>query len=427
MVASIRVLRSLILVGLLTGAPFARPAQAGEIHVPGDYPTIKEAIDAAPAGSVILVAPGTYTGPLNTNIDFGGKALELRSTGGPEVTIIDCQATGLRGLIFHSGETASAIVDGFTITRGIESRIQNNSSPTIRNCIFSLHIQSAMMCDNSSPVISQCKFLDNPESQSASAIYCRNNSFLTVDGSLFARNSAAAGGMGGGINVDSSSLMVSNSVFTDNGAEGGGGIASFNSSLNISHCDFERNSSDNNGGGGIHLTLSTATITDCSFYDNRFRRGAGLAIIYSTVTVTNSSFVANGSIGPQIAASLGPTGSLTLENTIIAWGSGSALGSDGTTPTCPATLRCCDVFGNQGGDWVGCIAGQEGIEGNFAADPQFCDLVTGDLTLNGSSPCLPGNHPQGEDCGLIGAFDQGCGPTAVDPSTWGAIKAAFSR
>jgi len=423
--APLRLPLSLLPVILIIGVTFARPAQAGAIHVPGDYPTMQEAIDAAPEGSVIVVAPGTYTGPLNTNLDFGGKALELRSSGGPEVTIIDCEfPSDNRGFRFHNGETASSIVDGFTITRGIESRFQNDSSPTIRSCIFSLHNQSAIMCENSSPVISQCSFLDNPESQSASAIYCRNNSFLTVDGCLFARNDASAGGMGGGIYVDSSSLMVSNSVFQDNEAEGGGGIAAVFSSLTISHCDFQRNSTDNYGGAGIHLDTSTAAITGCRFYDNNpVGDGSALNLWFTaTAIVTYCSFVANGNSGScQIDSD--PRGKLTIENTIIAWGDGCALGcSDGTT-----TLRCCDVFGNQGGDWVGCIAGQQGNEGNFSADPQFCDLATGDLTLNESSPCLPGNHPQGHDCGLIGAFDQGCGPTAVDSSTWGAIKAAFGR
>ncbi len=282
-----------------------------------------------------------------------------------------------------------------------------------------------MWCDNSSPVISNCRFLDNSEFNSASAIYCTNNSFLIVDSCLFARNHAAGGVDGAGIYARSSSLIVSNSVFTDNEAEGGGGIAAVFSQVTISNCDFQHNSTDNNGGAGILLDTSTATITDCRFYDNRGGDGTILSIWFlSTVTVTNCSFVANGSRS-QISAS--PRAILTLENTIIAWGSGSALECLVTTPTSPVTLRCCDIFGNQGGDWVGCISGQEGIAGNFAADPQFCDLATGDLTLNGSSPCLPGNHPQGEDCGLIGAFDQGCGPTAVNPSTWGAVKAAFRR
>ena len=66
-------------------------------------------------------------------------------------------------------------------------------------------------------------------------------------------------------------------------------------------------------------------------------------------------------------------------------------------------------YGNSGGDWVGCIADQDGINGNFCEDPLFCDPTSGDFTLDRSSSCLPGNHPSGEDCGLIGALEQACG------------------
>jgi hypothetical protein len=55
---------------------------------------------------------------------------------------------------------------------------------------------------------------------------------------------------------------------------------------------------------------------------------------------------------------------------------------------------------------VECIAGQEGIDGNFSADPLFCNVGIGDVGLaNETSPCLPANN----DCGvLIGALDEGC-------------------
>jgi hypothetical protein len=90
------------------------------------------------------------------------------------------------------------------------------------------------------------------------------------------------------------------------------------------------------------------------------------------------------------------------------------------------TLSCCDLFGNAGGDWVVGIADQEGIRGNFAADPLFCDPENGDLTLRSDSPCLPGNHPGGAACGLIGALGEGCAPpTAVERASWGGVKTRF--
>jgi hypothetical protein len=79
-------------------------------------------------------------------------------------------------------------------------------------------------------------------------------------------------------------------------------------------------------------------------------------------------------------------------------------------------LSCCDLFGNAGGDYVGRIGGQIGIDGNFSADPAFCDTLNGDFTLGDCSPCLPGNHPDGYDCGgIIGAW-AALAPEAPIPS-----------
>ena len=85
-------------------------------------------------------------------------------------------------------------------------------------------------------------------------------------------------------------------------------------------------------------------------------------------------------------------------------------------------LVCCDIYGNAGGDWVDCIADQYGVDGNFSADPLFCDVTAGDLTLASESPCLP----DGNDCHvLIGAHGEGCEESPVKASSWGSIKAMF--
>jgi pectin methylesterase-like acyl-CoA thioesterase len=71
------------------------------INVPGDHPTIQEAIDAAFDGCVILVSDGEY----KENIDFNGKAITIKSTNGAQNTTIDASNTG-SAVSFLSGEGA---------------------------------------------------------------------------------------------------------------------------------------------------------------------------------------------------------------------------------------------------------------------------------------------------------------------------------
>ena len=86
---SSKILLVSIVLGLFSGTAFS-----AFIHVPGDYKTIQDAIDAAKNGDTILVAPEIY----RENIDFLGKAITLRSDADgdpqthdilPEKTIID--------------------------------------------------------------------------------------------------------------------------------------------------------------------------------------------------------------------------------------------------------------------------------------------------------------------------------------------------
>jgi hypothetical protein len=90
----------------------------------------------------------------------------------------------------------------------------------------------------------------------------------------------------------------------------------------------------------------------------------------------------------------------------------------------PPTLVCCDIYGNAGGDWVGPIAGQLGIDGNIWADPLFCDPTNGDFTLQACSPCAPFSPPNPE-CDLLGAYPVGCAGTPIESLSWGRIKVMF--
>jgi len=98
-----------IALGLLS---MKAPAQT-VIHVPQDYPTIQQAIDASSDGDTVLVAPGTYF----EQIDFGSHQITVTSSGGPASTTID--ATYLGPVVhFGAASTRQAVIEGFTITHG---------------------------------------------------------------------------------------------------------------------------------------------------------------------------------------------------------------------------------------------------------------------------------------------------------------------
>ena len=111
-------------------------------QIVGPKATIQAAIDISFDNDTVTVAPGTYEGAGNRDIDLGGRAITLRSENGPETCFINCDGSELdshRALYFHSSEDADSIVDGFTLTNGFAwgaGIYCLNSRPTIRNCII---------------------------------------------------------------------------------------------------------------------------------------------------------------------------------------------------------------------------------------------------------------------------------------------------
>jgi hypothetical protein len=110
----------------------------------------------------------------------------------------------------------------------------------------------------------------------------------------------------------------------------------------------------------------------------------------------------------------------TIDQNIVA---GCAIGIELGEGPIPG---CNDVWDN-GQNWVG-APDPTGIDGNISLDPLFCDPNADDYTLATASVCLPQNHPDGVDCGTIGAFGEGCsGPVPVVASSWGSVKSLFRQ
>lgn len=154
-------------------ALLAITGEASTIHVPADYPTIQEAIDAAYQGDTVLVAPGTYFGYLN----IYSKAIKLISAEGPEKTIIRhlriAHRSG-RHLLYASGTFLPGLeVRGFTFTRGGHEGYSvmrvSASQMVVQDCIFTSNMEQSDLEDNipvmwiyaDGVVVKNCLFYDN--------------------------------------------------------------------------------------------------------------------------------------------------------------------------------------------------------------------------------------------------------------------------
>lgn len=164
-------------------------------------------------------------------------------------------------------------------------------------------------------------------------------------------------------------------------------------------------------GGGVWCKGSSPKFKNCVFADNIGLLSGGAVRCKSASPVfENCTFVFNHSDNVGSAVYCMASSSPRLQNCIIAFGTGGEAVYCQDVASQPS-LSCCDVYGNEGGDWVDCIEEQFASNGNFSLAPLFCDTATGNFFLTSNSPCLPQNN----SCAVvIGAFGTDCIQTDVN-------------
>lgn len=80
-------IRSAVLAVLVVGVAVHGVALAAELHVPGEYDTLADALSAAQSGDEVVVAEGVYTSP---NVEINGKQLTVRGAGAA-LSSVDCR------------------------------------------------------------------------------------------------------------------------------------------------------------------------------------------------------------------------------------------------------------------------------------------------------------------------------------------------
>ncbi len=271
------------------------------INVPGDYGTIQAGIDAAEPGDIVRVADGVYSGTGNKDLDFEGKAITLESENGWETTGIDCGNDG-RAFYFNSYETPDTVVKGFTIINGDAGGegsggavFCEEGSPTIRECVF-LENQSeskggAIACHNgSSPEIIYCYFEDNMGS-SGGAIYCHNFASAIVTSCFFTGNIATSNG--GAIYChNEAATTITDCFFVENlGLVGGALYCHSNATSEITNCIFADNIADK-GGAFYYHTNAMSHITNCTITGNTaITDGGALSLNSDSASEITSSII----------------------------------------------------------------------------------------------------------------------------------------
>ena len=253
------------------------------IAVPAEHPTIQSAIDSATSTrNVILVSEGTY----NEAIDFKGKAVTVKAAGGRANTII--HGTGLTTSVVRAvtGETPSAVLEGFTIRNGPVGSERN-----------SLRLGGGMYIANASPTVRNCAFVNNAAGYGGGLYGLYSNAL--VENCTFSQNFATSDA--GGLQFFGGSPVIRNCVVSDNLSSFRGGglhLVQYGAGFpTLEGCTVTGNRSQSAEGGGVSLwpdmaAVAKCIVTDCTITGNASQgRGGGLHAPVNTVGAPQASVV----------------------------------------------------------------------------------------------------------------------------------------
>jgi ABC-type transporter MlaC component len=316
--------------GWLQSAPVT--ISGDSIAVPSDFATIQAAIDASNNGETVEVSAGAY----NENITFRGKAITVRSTepANPNVvanTIINGGGLGTV-VTFNSGEPATAVLAGFTITNGQAAdgggiALTNDSSPTITNNVIT----------------------GNVAAQDGGGIYYYRSASLITQNVIVGNSARRGAGICAAFDGVAAPVISRNVINANNAVVGGGGIFIHTTAVPAVRNNVITNNTSENG-GGLYVSSSPALVNNTISGNSATQYGGGVLCYYSSPVLTN--------------------------NIITFSPSGSGIYVSSGNPL----ITYCNVFGNAPADYRQ-FPDQTGTAGNISVDPLFANPAAGNFYL----------------------------------------------
>jgi hypothetical protein len=406
----------------------------------GDAPTIQAAVDSAAAGDSILVAPGKYFSKQEIQVDGAPKIVNLHLY--KNVRIIG-EAGAVKTMIKGYSSDIAVYIDGVDSTAEL-SRFVIETSWRGYNCADTSYLDAwgmpaAVDARNSAALISDnlIRYNDVGIRLRASPATVRNNE---IHHSVISIHCG----------YESGAVVIDNDLHDAMRL-----IECAGSSPDVTGNDMRKACIGLLAEGGAdplvtnnHIYFiwswgvvcrSGARIDGNQFVGNAsavlLAGGAGTAIVGYNLFFQNV-------FGVEVTASSPPH----IENNtfdacefaVYCEGDAeAAIGRNiivrpgiGITCSAPCSLyvECNNIFEASIASYEGGCPDMTGTGGNISLDPEFCGLAgTGNYFLQSDSPCAPGNHPQGIDCGQIGAYSINCNSVPVADKSWGVIKRLFLK
>jgi len=407
---------------------------------------LSTALTTAVENDIIELGPGRFTGGGNRNLEIDELTVTILATD-PGLSILDFEAKG-RGWVLRGGRTR---FEGLTLTRGRAGEGSNfggaifcvgTSSPQFDGCIFEENTAIASggavaVFARATPSFTDCTFRENSAVDNGGALFAEGGSNPVFDRCTFSLNQAGqlGGGAyflsatgqflrsrfeanealvsGGAVALDESSPAFDQTIFDgnvaanldpDDGSGGGAMFARLRSAPTIERSTFARNSTTD-WGGAIYCRDSSSPIIEQSVFTGNSATNGGAIFVWtgSNPQIDHCTIVANSAQFGGGVRAIGSDSGFRIRRSILALSTGGAAVHCQDEPD--VQLQCSVIFGNRSGDWTSCIEDQLDRDGNFRADPRFCDFTRGDFRLRFDSPCV-----ERKGCGTIGALEAGCTP-----------------
>jgi|GEM_PF-1468541 len=336
----------LVLSFLLTVLLPAPALAQAVIRVPGDTPTLGQALNQVGDGGTIVLAQGVYGAPpAGFRIQNPRKSFTVRAANGATVTL-----QGGGGPVFRVEATGQEeiVFENLTFRDGVSSDEARGGGVTVtgsraifRDCAFldnraeptTTGGGGARVADGARAVFAGCTFEGNTSPNRGGGLAVVAAEAFVVD-STFTDNSTSVPGhrpnaAGGGIYVLDGKLRLWNSELRDNAAGWvGGGVYVFGTfpeatdevdepAADVVVLDtlFEGNTAGPDPcctalgttvGGGLHAEdQATVRIYTSTFLENRAERGGGINVYRAHVDIDNSIFRGNQAVAPIATVSAG--------------------------------------------------------------------------------------------------------------------------